>query len=561
MNERYWGSSATRLSLGQFVLDLEAGELLQPDGGLAGLRRQALELLLVLGQQPGRVVSKDELMRRVWPGVVVGEGSLSQAIADIRKVLDDKEHKVVRSVARRGYMLVPPALPPAAPPAAAQASGARTEEAPPPRRRRLAALLAALAGVIVLGWSSWTLQRPAPVPGPFSLLVLPLAMEGAEADDRWFVDVLHADLIANVGQLSGVSVISRETAASLRGPQDPRVLARELHVRYVVIGAVRREGERVHLRLAMSDGESGAQPWAQRFDIPRAELHAALDGITRQLARTLQVQMYRASATTAQALPPERLKADDIAMQGWGHYFKGLSPANLKAAMERFESALALDPRSIRAWGGVQASAAMSGVLNWMPRDRALARLQEAVQHLQALDEDDFYTHSAKMFIATLNADWDAMLHSATMAAERFPSHPAPHILRAGALAALGRFEECVDAGRRAVEIGPRDYAVGASYMYIGTCQFMRGHYREAAAAARAGYQANPVLPSPPVLLIASLVELGELEEARTRAAEYVKRNPQYRAGDFALFLRGRHPQYLAGRDRAIADLRLAGFP
>jgi TolB-like protein/DNA-binding winged helix-turn-helix (wHTH) protein len=561
MNERYWGSSATRLSLGEFVLDLEAGELLQPDGGLAGLRRQALELLLVLGQQPGRVVSKDELMRRVWPGVVVGEGSLSQAIADIRKVLDDREHKVVRSVARRGYMLVPPALPPEAPPAAAQAPGARTEEAPPPRRRRLAALLAALAGVIVLGWSSWTLQRSAPVPGPFSLLVLPLAMEGAEADDRWFADVLHADLIANVGQLSGVSVISRETAASLRGPQDPRVLARELHVRYVVSGAVRREGERVHLRLAMSEGESGAQPWAQRFDIPRAELHAALDGITRQLARTLQVQMYRASGATAQALPPERLQADDVAMQGWGHYFKGLSPANLTAAVERFETALAQDPRSIRAWGGIQASAGMAGLLNWMPRDRALARLQEAAQRLQALDEDDFYTHNAKMFIASLKEDWDAMLHTASVAAERFPSHPAPHNMRAHALGALARFEECVQAGRRAVQIGPRDYQVGASYMLIGTCHFMLGQYRDAAAAARAGHEANPLLPSPPVLLAAALVQLGETQEARAIAADYLRRNASYKASDIALFLRGKHPDYLAGRDRVIESLRTVGFP
>ncbi len=97
--------------------------------------------------------------------------------------------------------------------------------------------------------------------------------------------------------------------------------------------------------------------------------------------------------------------------------------------------------------------------------------------------------------------------------------------------------------------------------MYIGTCHFMRGEYREAEAAARAGREANPALPSPPVLLVASLVQLGQLEDARELAAEYLRRNPDYRANDIGKFLRGRDPRYIEGRDRVIASLRVAGMP
>ena len=102
-----WNEAANRLELSGFVLDLNRGELLTPEDQLAGLRKQALDVLLVLGARAGQVVSKDELMSRVWPDVVVGEGSLVQAIGDIRRVLGDSGHRLIRNVARRGYMLVP----------------------------------------------------------------------------------------------------------------------------------------------------------------------------------------------------------------------------------------------------------------------------------------------------------------------------------------------------------------------------------------------------------------------------------------------------------------------
>jgi predicted Zn-dependent protease len=87
------------------------------------------------------------------------------------------------------------------------------------------------------------------------------------------------------------------------------------------------------------------------------------------------------------------------------------------------------------------------------------------------------------------------------------------------------------------------------------------GRYREAAAAARAGHEANPLLPSPPVWLAAALAQLGQTQEARAIVADYLRRNPGYRAQDTARFLRGRDASYLAGRDRVIASLREAGMP
>ena len=257
--------AANRLSLGEFVLDLVAGELYTAGGQLAGLRKQALDVLLALGRRAGEVVSKDELMQLVWPNVVVGEGSLTQAIADIRRVLGDSGHRAIRNVARRGYMLVPDEPPPAPgeaapmpaagspdPPAAAVAFGAL-------RPRQQAALLGALVLAVLLAIGAWLAWRStltswrspadlarAPLPRevpPLSIIVLPLALEGEATDAEWLADALHGDLVIAVAQLQNSLVIARDTASTYKGKAvDPRQVAREMGVRHVVRGSLRQEG-------------------------------------------------------------------------------------------------------------------------------------------------------------------------------------------------------------------------------------------------------------------------------------------------------------------------------
>ena len=182
--------------------------------------------------------------------------------------------------------------------------------------------------------------------------MLPLKSEAGAADD-WFVDAITADLTASMGRMSGSFVIGPGTALTYKGKEaDPRDVARELGVRYVVLGSMRHDSDRIRLNLAMVDGESGVQQWGQQFDIERAELERSIDDIVGQLARTLLVQLFHSVGDRASRLKPTEVAADDLAMRGWSVYMRGLSPDNLREALRLFEAAVAKDPHSVRAWQG-----------------------------------------------------------------------------------------------------------------------------------------------------------------------------------------------------------------
>lgn len=556
------------LRFGRFELDLRRSEL-RRDGVLVPLPPKPYALLALFASQAGRVLGKEELFARVWPGVVVSDDALTQCVHELRQALGPEGAALIRTVPRRGYRFDAP--PPgasqsvASPPAASSTAKPRADRSLRRTPRPVVALGASIAAVLAIalavaafmGTPSASSARP-----PLSIVVLPLTADSADGSNGWFADALGADLTAELGRVAGTFVISRETAATYRGRAvDPRVVARELGVRYVVTGNVGREDERVRLTLVMIDGASGAQHVVEQLDFERGALAASMLEAARRLARSLSVGMHLASGDAAARLSPGQVSADDLAMQGFAIVFRGLTPENHGEATARFEAAVEQDPGSIRGWGGIAAVAGAAGSLLWMPRDAALARLEEVGRRLQVLDQDNYYTYMTRSFRAFLLADWDTKLQTHREMVKRFPSHPYAHMGHALALAALGQFEQCIESAQWATRLGPRDYSA-AVYIYIAaTCHFMRGDHAQAAQLARTAYGMNPRLPSPPVLLAAALALDGRSDEARAVVAEYLQRNPGYRAEHLGRFLRGRDARYLEGRDRAIAALRTVGMP
>jgi TolB-like protein/DNA-binding winged helix-turn-helix (wHTH) protein len=580
---------AHRLHLSGFVLDLAAGELLTADHQLAGLRKQALDVLLLLGARAGQVVTKEELMRSVWQDVVVGDGSLAQAISDIRRVLGDAGHRLVRSIARRGYMLVPDLSPAGLDQAmdlqtrvtargptdtAAVNPAATPGKASLLSRRRVTFITALCISIALIGGTvallmseaqripaATTRAALAPEVPSVSMVVLPLKGESGAADD-WFADAITADLTASMGRMSGSFVIGRDTAFSYKGKAaDPRDVARELGVRYVVVGSTRRDGNRIRLDLTMIDGESGNQQWGQQFDIERADLERSIDDIVGQLARSVFVQLFHSVGDRTTRLKPAEVAADDLAMRGWSVHMRGLSPENLREALRLFEAAVAKDPGSARALAGVSTASSWGVIVGWVPdKAAALQRAEEANSRLEQLGADDWFALIARIGPMNVRGEWENMLRLTDTMVERFPNDPSGYHLRSTALMYLGRFEESIAPAQRAIRISPRDTRLGLWHLHVANNQFMLGQYEAATENARRMLAANAKLPLATPLLAASLVRSGRKLEGETLFRNYLAANPDVDVARVVGLMRSSHPAFVEGRDRMIASLREIGL-
>jgi TolB-like protein len=397
-----------------------------------------------------------------------------------------------------------------------------------------------------------------------SLVMLPLVDEGEQRDGEWFVDMLTNDLTAELSRMPSTLVISSYTARSYKGKAaDPREVAKELGVRYVIHGRARREGERVKLDLQMVDGESGLQTWSQRVELDRKRLASGLGEVALQLARSLNVQTYRSSGKKASALKPHEIQADDLAMQGWAAWFRGITPENVREAASLFDQAVERDPRSTRALGGVAFIYRLGAQFGWLPdRDASMRKAEQATERLRGIDENDFFTLLARESIATGHGDWEALLPLTDSMLERFPSHAPSLGYRTMALMGLGRFDECLGPAKQALRIGPRDTLVAAWNVIMAQCHFMRAEYPQAAEFARIALQANPRLPLPVPTLAAALHRDGKVEEARKIADEHRSRSPEFRVAHLEQrMMLGTEPRFVEGRQRMVESLRALGMP
>ena len=557
-------SAGSRLQLGALTLDLAVGELLGSDGRPAPLRRQALEVLLVLGRRADQVVTKDELMAIVWPAVVVGDGSLSAAVADIRRVLGDDERRLVRNVARRGYMLVPGGGDPA--PRSPSGPTSDPRRSAPPRQARWRWAAAASLGLAVLALALALTLRDRPAARGdknLAIVVLPLAAEGTGPDTEAFADVLHNDLIAELSRIDGFTVIARGTAAAYRGRVvDPRVVARELQVREVVSGSLKRDGDTLRLSLTLVDGESGAHRWAQEFGFGRATFGQAADEVARALARALSVQALKSAAVRAEALSSTQVTADDLATRAMGLWHRGVNRDNVLSLLALAEQAVAVDPDSARGWGMIAIGNVQALNNNWVTgaEARAAARLraEQASAALDRIAPDGYFAMQARVIEAYNRNDFPTMLQRARLWVEHHP-HPVALGGLGEALHHTDQPEAAIEALERALRLSPLD-AFRAEWMYrLAWSHFMLGDLDRALHWSRKAHATNPLLPWPPVEA-AALQQLGQRDEAQAALDEFRRRHPRFDGAAIKRRLGGDFPRFSAARTRLVDGLAELGM-
>lgn len=440
-------------------------------------------------------------------------------------------------------------------------------------RPALAALL--LAGLGLAGGLAWPHVAPerrgmaspagAPtVPGeparpPLSLVVLPLANQSGDPEQDYLAEQIAEDLSADLARAPGTFVIAHGTARSYEGrPVAPRAVGRELGVRYVVQGSLRHGAGQVRFAVQLTDVETGAALWADRFDGARADLAAAQDALIAQVGRTLGIRLLEAATQGRAGHPAD---AVDLVMRGQALLNRPFARENHAGARPLFERALALDPVNAHARLGL-AEVLVDGVLNgWTgEREGDLDRAEQAVAAVLRDDPTHPFAHYLRGETLRARARYPEALAAFDRVLALNPSFARAHAYRGLIHIFLGRAEETEADIAAALRLSPKDPLVGAWLARDGLAKLHLGRDEAAIPALQRAAAVNPLFDFPHLYLACAFARLGREAEARASLARFLTLRPGYTIARYRKLTSG-DPTFLAQRERIYDGLRRAGLP
>jgi adenylate cyclase len=405
------------------------------------------------------------------------------------------------------------------------------------------------------------IAQPAIAPR-LSIVVLPFANLGNDPEQEYFADGITDDLTTDLSRISGSFVIARNTAFTYKGkPVDARQIAREIGVRYVLEGSVRRTANQVRVNVQLIDGQSGAHVWADRFDTDRANLAEAQDEIIGRLARSLSVELVTDVGRRIERERTADPDALDLVMRGRAALAKPSSAAAYEEALRAFEGALEIDPRSVeakRCLGDALVGKAADG---WSSsRQQDLARAEQLL--LEVLEENANSAQARQrmgQLLQQQNRLAESKIELETAIALDGNSVSALRWL-GRALIWLGQPEAGIPHIEKAIRLSPRDPFVANNYQALGECHLLLEHVDQAIDLLRRARAANPRLWFVHHWLAGALGLKGELEEARAALAESIRLKPE--VNSLAQRRAVGSPRYWALREKTVnVGLRRAGFP
>jgi TolB-like protein/DNA-binding winged helix-turn-helix (wHTH) protein/Tfp pilus assembly protein PilF len=469
-----------RLKFGIFEADFQTGELTKR-GQRVRLQEQPFQLLAMLLDRPGELVTREELHGKLWPQTIVDfDHGLNKAISKIREALGDSAEnpRFVETVARRGYrFLADVAVVPDEQPENVAGDLAdngdpgvlrHVEAAIAPRRPHALAwklfsfgLAAALAGY--LAWSVYP-WRPA-LPAIHSLAVLPLKNLSGDASQDYFADGMTDELITHLGQINTLRVISRTSAMTYKGSQKSLAeIARELNVEAVVEGSVLRAGDRVRIIAQLIRVSADAHIWAQSYEGDLRDTLALQSSVARSIAEQIRGTLKpqeQAALTKSKVVNPDAYEA-----YLKGRYFWNKRTGDgLKKAIEYFNHAIEIDPNYAEAYSGLADAYALSGDWEYgvLSPQMAFREAKTAATKALALDENLGEAHTSLAFALDLYGwDWKTAETEYRLAIKLNPNYATAHQWYASHLMVMGENGEAISELRKAKSLDPLSLIISA---------------------------------------------------------------------------------------------------
>jgi adenylate cyclase len=516
---------------GDYTLDIAQGCLRTADREV-DLRPKSFEVLRCLVENAGRLVTKDELIKAVWPNVIVTDESLARCISEVRQAIADSGQTTIKTVPRRGYRFSSPV--------SRQPENSET------------VTVAAMSPAI--GTEPRTAVRP-------SIAVLPFINLSGDPQQEYFSDGITEDIITELSRFSELAVIARNSTFQYKGKAlDVRDVRQQLGVRYVLEGSVRRVGDRIRINAKLIDAASGAHLWAERYDREVSDVFAVQDEVTRAIVTVLAGYLNMAEAERALLKPPAAWEAYDYYLRGTRAYWLGFTESavvSIYQARRLLEKSLSIDPNYARAY----AILARSYTVTYLePRDgdyllaagleRAHGFARKAVQLDGGLPE----AHAQFGWVLLFQRQHEAAIVEYERAISLNPNFTDP---------GFGLCLMFAGEPRRAMEILEANLRLdpfqNASRLgYIGHAHYMLKRYPEAIPPLRECVWRMPNFRIAKLWLAAAYAQAGQLMEAQAAAADVRRIEPGFTIDRWKITAAYRNHQ---DAEHLFDGLRKAGLP
>jgi TolB-like protein/DNA-binding winged helix-turn-helix (wHTH) protein/Tfp pilus assembly protein PilF len=586
---------AERFEFEDFELD-RSGYELRRAGTVVHLERIPLDLLFLLIERRGQLVTRQEIFEHIWgKGVFVDtDNSINTAVRKLRNALHDDPDapRFVVTVPAKGYRFIAPireegptAPVPEASPISAAVEASLTADAvdaspmmitkadmPLQKGQRrgilwsiggiafVIAVIALIQQVSLRGPTTTasipTTQSPAlSLPDKPSIAVLPFTNMSSEREQEYFSDGITEDLITALSKLPVLFVIARNSTFTYKGKAvNVQQVGRELGVQYVLEGSVRKADNRVRVSAQLVDATTGEHLWAERYDRPLQDIFAVQDGIVQRIVTTLNLEFTLVHQGWQFQRHTDNPEAYDDALHGIEYLLTPTKEGNVKAR-QMFEKAIELDSKYASAYEDL----GFSYLLDWISQsshdphtlDRAFQLEQQAI----ALDDSLAVAHRVLAETYLYKRQYDEAVAEAERAISLDPNSSLGYVALADIMDLSGKPTEAIGLAEKAMRLDPRNregylFEEGWSYTQMG-------RYADAIPILKRHLARYPNNTAAHSVLVVDYTELDREDEARAEAAEVLRISPHF---SLDKWMRISPQKDQTVRNRSYADLRKAGL-
>jgi TolB-like protein/Flp pilus assembly protein TadD len=348
-----------------------------------------------------------------------------------------------------------------------------------------------------------------------SIAVLPFVNMSGDPEQEYFADGISEDIITGLSKLRWFFVIARNSSFAYKGKTvDVKRAARELSVRYVLEGSVRRAGNRVRITAQLIDASTNNHVWADRYDGDLTDIFALQDEITKKVVAAIEPRLLEAEGARALTRAPADLDAWELVARASSIFWR-MTPADSEAAISLYREAVRQHREYAPAHSMLAVALLMSGFIGWTTITANLKDAADLAARAAELDGSDPWAHLALGQLATMRRQTDAAVHAFQRALELNPNFAAAHGFLGYALALDGQFEPAVEHLNQALSLSPHDPQNIVFMIGLGQAHYQAGRYNEAVKYSQNIAQQRPEHFGAHRQLCASLAQAGRMEEAR----------------------------------------------